>query len=448
MTSGAAWEPVHHRVFVDLCVVQKISGNPPRMQQILEVFQETTGTRFTVDELINHWDTMVKQWKIWCKLVQSRDMKWDSLTNTFGASDQEWANYLQVNPEAEQYRCNPPLFLKKLDVIFEGTNLDGEGNSNRSQGCEHLDKVNDAGVEAILTASNILDRRRHRRTKWTSSAHAIFVNLCYQEYLKGRRPVKYAGVYPKETWNMMQETINRSAKGVGYTVVQIKRHWDVTRRTWKQWCQTIDSPIMKWDANTRTFGATHEDWNTYLKVNKNDIAKAFRRKNIPHADKLATIFKGDVEPKKVKSARRVIDHQSESSQIHQEPVPSSTVVIYTNEPVITGREDRAEGDDENDEPTELLSRSDSEDEDVESVNPGSQSFNTEPMEEKSPVTASVKKKEYTMEECMECLDAMEEVEKGSDLYMSALNLFLTEEYRQIFLLLGNPSLRMSWLLRR
>ncbi|CAE5989742.1 unnamed protein product [Arabidopsis arenosa] len=263
-------------------------GNQPEMQPILEAFKEMKGVRFTIDQLMNHWDTMIKQWEIWCRLVQCIYMKWDPHTNTFGASDQEWANYLEMNPEAGQYRCNPPLFLKKLEIIFAGINLDGEGTSSGSkmkQLCEHRDEVNDTGYKSKLSASDIAILRRF---KWPPSSHAIFVDVCFQEYLKGNRPIRRNQIYTKEAWKMILEEINRIT-GLRYTHKQLENHFDLTRKSWKNWCKTIASPIMKWDANTRKFGATEEDWDKYLKVNKK--AGVFKRRHIPHVDKLATIFK-------------------------------------------------------------------------------------------------------------------------------------------------------------
>lgn len=142
----------------------------------------------------------------------------------------------------------------------------------------------------------------------------------------------------------------------------------------------------------------------------------------------------------------MINHHSESPQIH-EPAPSSAV--YTNDSV-TESDERADDDDEDnddddhDEPTPLIVL-DSEDD--ETVTPDCHRFNTKLME-KIVVDASVKKNEYTIAECMKCLDAMEEVEKGSVIYVFALDLFLKKEHREIFLLLKTSSLRMSWLLRR
>ncbi|XP_010486779.1 PREDICTED: L10-interacting MYB domain-containing protein-like [Camelina sativa] len=455
----ATWEPEYHRVFVDLCLEQKMLGNQPGTQHILKPFQQRTGARFTRKQLKNHWDTMIKQWKIWCRLVQCSDMKWDPVTNMFGASDQDWSNYLQVNPEAGQYRLNPPLFLKKLEVIFEDSNFDDEVTPGwkRKRVCKHRGEEYDTGDddeeeeerEDKQSASNFTSPQS--KGYWSPSSHELFVDLLFQEALKGNRPDSH---YPKETWKMMLETINHNT-GKSFTRPQLKNHWDCTRKGWKIWCQVIGDPMMKWDADTRTFGATDEDWKSYLKVNHR--AAVFRRKHILHADKLATIFKGLIEPGKAyfrHYRRRVGDnhHHPESPQLH-DPTPLST--LYTNEPV-TVSEDRADNDDDDDdddEPTLQDMRFDgvgfaeSRLQDVEIVTPGSHRFSTE-LSEKIPVNVSVKKYEYTIGECIECLDNMEEVEQGSDLYMFALDLFPTKEYREIFLHLKNSSLRLSWLLRR
>ncbi|EOA32707.1 hypothetical protein CARUB_v10016009mg [Capsella rubella] len=441
MTSGAAWNPEHHKVFVDLCVVQKISNSPLGMEHMLERFQERTGVSFSMEDLTNHWDTMVKQWTVWSRLIECQDMKWDPKTNTFGASEQEWANYLQVNPEAGEYRCNPPSFHKELDIIFSVSYLDGEGtsggSSQRMQICKPLDENNDtSGVEATLPVSNVpvaATRRpppRTHRSKWSSTTHAVFIDFCYKEYLKGNTPTKFHGAYSKETWQMMLETVNRSAKGVGYTLTQIKNHWEVIRRKWKLWCQLIESPSMKWDPITRKFGATDEDWDNFLKGHGK--AAPFKRKNMAHADKLATIFKGRIEPGFFIARphdKRVTDHDHE---------PTQPAAVQTNN--IAEDDDDDDDDDDGREPTPLI-RSDSEEADYAMI-----------MECQKYATGQVEivpvKKEYSIEKCMEYLNAMEEVEKGSELYMFALDLFLTKMYREIFVLLETSSLRMTWLLRR
>lgn len=54
---------------------------------------------------------------------------------------------------------------------------------------------------------------------------------------------------------------------------------------------------------------------------------------------------------------------------------------------------------------------------------------------------------YSIGECIDCLDGLEELEQGSDLYLFALDVFLKKEYREIFLQLKKPSVKISWLQR-
>lgn len=65
----------------------------------------------------------------------------------------------------------------------------------------------------------------------------------------------------------------------------------------------------------------------------------------------------------------------------------------------------------------------------------------------SAVSSTEGKCNYSIGECIECLDRMEEIEQGSELYMFALDVFLKQEYREIFLQLKTPNLRISWLQR-
>lgn len=54
---------------------------------------------------------------------------------------------------------------------------------------------------------------------------------------------------------------------------------------------------------------------------------------------------------------------------------------------------------------------------------------------------------FSIGECIDCLDGMDEVEPGSELYLFALDIFLRKEYREVFLQLKNPSVRIAWLQR-
>lgn len=54
---------------------------------------------------------------------------------------------------------------------------------------------------------------------------------------------------------------------------------------------------------------------------------------------------------------------------------------------------------------------------------------------------------YNIAECIKCLDSIEEIEQGSELYLFALDIFLKKEYREIFLNLKKSSTRIAWLTR-
>lgn len=64
-----------------------------------------------------------------------------------------------------------------------------------------------------------------------------------------------------------------------------------------------------------------------------------------------------------------------------------------------------------------------------------------------PISFRQAKLTYSIGECIDCLDAMEEVVQGSDLYLFALDVFLKKEYREIFLQLKKPNVRIAWLQR-
>lgn len=52
---------------------------------------------------------------------------------------------------------------------------------------------------------------------------------------------------------------------------------------------------------------------------------------------------------------------------------------------------------------------------------------------------------YTIIDCIQCLDAMNQVDVGTELYFYALDLFRQEDYRMIFMGLERPGMRLKWL---
>ena len=99
----ATWTHAFHKIFVELCLEQTLKGNRPGThftregwRNIVESFHRKLGVRYEKKQLKNHWDVTKEQWKIWCKLIETRSMKWDPTTQKFGASYKDWANYIRV----------------------------------------------------------------------------------------------------------------------------------------------------------------------------------------------------------------------------------------------------------------------------------------------------------------------------------------------------------------
>ncbi|CAH2073960.1 unnamed protein product [Thlaspi arvense] len=416
MRPKAVWEPEYHRVFLDLCVEQTLVGNKPGThfskegwRNILKSFQEQTGAMYDRMQLKNHWDTMSRQWKIWCRLVQSSYMNWDPDTNTFGAGDEEWAHYLQENPDAGQYRLSVPQDLEKLEIIFAGCNVEVKddevsGVRKRGRSFQDVEEEEDEDNRSMCSSSN-----PQTKGYWSPSTHELFLDLLVQETLKGNRPDTH---FNKEGWKTILETINEKT-GLGYTRAQLKNHWDCTRKTWKIWCQLVGTNIMKWDPETGSFGATEEEWRIYIR--ENPRAGQFRHKEVPHADKLSVIFSGVIEPGETytpPSRKKPLRDRSESPHLQQYEANWIDNKAAQQLDVV-------------------------------------KFMSSDGMLQESPVCVEIEsaKRKYCIGECIESLDAMKEVEEGSDLYLFALDQFLKREYREIFLELKKPSLRIAWLQR-
>lgn len=99
----ASWTPHYHKIFVDLCIGEALKGNKSGThftkegwRNIVACFAARTGTRYDKKQIKNHYDSTRKLWKIWDKLTGDENMKWDPECNTFGASEEDWDNYIKV----------------------------------------------------------------------------------------------------------------------------------------------------------------------------------------------------------------------------------------------------------------------------------------------------------------------------------------------------------------
>ena len=103
-TSKAKWTPANHKIFIDLCLEETLKGNKPGThftkegwRNIMGSFCAKTGVRYDRKQIKNHWDATRKQWMSWVKLIGDSSMKWNPETNEFGATEEDWRNYIKVS---------------------------------------------------------------------------------------------------------------------------------------------------------------------------------------------------------------------------------------------------------------------------------------------------------------------------------------------------------------
>ncbi|KAI4299460.1 hypothetical protein L6164_032920 [Bauhinia variegata] len=444
-TSKATWTPEFHKIFVNICVEETLKGNRPGThftkegwRNILESFYAKTGVRYDRKQVKNHWDATKKQWKTWVKLIGDSSMKWNPETNTLHATEEDWHNYIEANPEAAQFQVKEIQLPDKLDIIFGGEEQtegmksptwlkrpnDASANSSfcrkereKKHKCLYEDDdlksaivINATPINTITSEQSMPSFSRPKvKASWTPPVHKIFLDICLQETLKGNKPGTH---FKKEGWRNIVELFHAKS-GLKYERIQLKNHWDATREQWKIWRKLIGTSYMKWDQSNKKFEASEDDWNNYLQ--ENPEAAQFRLNEVQFADKLETIFNGTTITGETEPA--VQQSKYEDSVI--------TFPSHAKEPETAKPGEKTEC------PCDA----------VESRNGVIIQQNVT----RSPSTEA--KPDFSIGACIECLDSMNEVEQGSDLYLFALDVFLKKEYREIFLQLKKANLRISWLQR-
>ncbi|KAL3820159.1 hypothetical protein ACJIZ3_006064 [Penstemon smallii] len=207
------------------------------------------------------------------------------------------------------------------------------------------------------------------------------------------------------------------------------------------WHKLISTERMKWDPNTRTFGASEQEWDEYLE--EKPEAAPFRLKELLFAEKLDIVFDGTVNlgqtnrpyntPRKntnwmtaedPTSRRRKQDNkanENENQERFKKHQHGLTNTVFPVEELIGARLDGG----------------------------NFERCCYDAGESRSVITVQSppSKLSYSIEECIKCLDLIEELEQGSEVYLFALDIFLKKEYREIFLNLKKSSTKIAWLER-
>ncbi|CAM8916255.1 unnamed protein product [Rhodiola kirilowii] len=259
------------------------------------------------------------------------------------------------------------------------------------------------------------------KASWSPQIQQIFIDLCLEQIYLGN---KLKNTFTADGWCNIAESFHERT-GCWYDKKQFKNHWDFMKKQWKIWSKLIADSSMKWDPDSHKFDATDKDWETYLLDHPE--ASPFRNKELEFADKIDIIFEGidcnedsESTPSRKRQVEDAFAHftNSQDQQVGKIPMLNVTPLSCRIAPGV-GHEKRAD--------------------------------NVCDVESRSAVTGQSARggsNKYSIGECIDCLDEIEEIEQGGELYLSALDLFLKKEYREIFLQLKNPSIKLAWLTRQ
>ncbi|CAA2976091.1 Hypothetical predicted protein [Olea europaea subsp. europaea] len=271
------------------------------------------------------------------------------------------------------------------------------------------------------------------KANWTPVLHEMFIDLCLEQISMGNRP---GTSFNKDGWmNILNSFHTRT--GLGYDKVQLKNHLDVTKKHWTTWHQLVSTDAMKWNPETRRFGASEEEWTEYLEANPD--AAQFRFKELLFAEKLDIIFGvaagsgGTIRPLR---RRR---HNYSSTLTTQPSTRPKKHHNYLTERGASNHFAKHQDDSMNTSYNAIERVTAIPDSNIERCYDAVESRSFMTIQSPQP------RPSYSIEDCIKCLDTIEELEQGGELYLFALDIFLKQEYREIFLNLKKSSTRIAWL---
>ncbi|KAI3445097.1 hypothetical protein Pfo_001762 [Paulownia fortunei] len=250
--------------------------------------------------------------------------------------------------------------------------------------------------------SNIFKKNAKPKAVWNSDAHKLFVELC-------------CIFFSRDGWNKICVDFVQKTS-LNYNKKQLKNHWDNTKQDWKVWYKLITLDIgLGWDniKNTILICNWKNAWAPSEGSLPNDSTGPCQtqssqlEENIIQIDPEVQVEEPNkaVKPNQTKNGGGDTTGVRRHKRARDEfppPKYSRKVLSAANMDMYLGRICET-------------------------------------------VEAMGARLENTMQECINILNEMCEVPKGSELYLFACRLFLKNEQRNLFIALGNSELRFLWL---
>lgn len=133
---------IYVKTFLETCIQQvaeygRSSGSlkPQSWDHVMKTLKSTHNLVVDQKQMKNHYDYLKGKYQAWCKLKNHFKNFYDSSTNTFNLSEEEWDHWTKENPKAECLKTSPLTFPDLCTQLFDGvastsTNVRGS-NSTR-----------------------------------------------------------------------------------------------------------------------------------------------------------------------------------------------------------------------------------------------------------------------------------------------------------------------------
>ncbi|KAI3451700.1 hypothetical protein Pfo_008365 [Paulownia fortunei] len=251
--------------------------------------------------------------------------------------------------------------------------------------------------------SNIQQFKKNAKPKavWNSDVHKLFVELCCEQMSKGSKLWTF---FSRDGWNKICVNFVQKS-GLNYDKKQLKNYWDNTKQDWKA----------------------------------NPDAIKYRYKGLENFDELTSLFKEGYATGKNAWA------PSEGSLPNDSTGPYLEVQV--EEPNKAAKPNQTKNGVGDTAGVRRHKRARDEFPPPKHSRKVSSAANMDLYLSRicETVEAMGARSENTMQECINILNEMCEVPKGSELYLFACRLFFKKEQRNLFITLGNSELRFLWL---
>eukprot|EP00262_Sarcandra_glabra_P009157 TRINITY_DN2318_c0_g4_i1.p1 TRINITY_DN2318_c0_g4~~TRINITY_DN2318_c0_g4_i1.p1 ORF type:complete len:428 (-),score=66.79 TRINITY_DN2318_c0_g4_i1:223-1428(-) len=288
------------------------------------------------------------------------------------------------------------------------------------------------------------------KAQWRKKHHKIWVDLCLELVNNGRRP---GTCIDKIGYQYLLKEFNKRT-GLNYSRQQLKNHWDKTKSQWQRWNKLVSNTGLGWDPEKGTVVADDEWWANWLQEYPKD--KNWREEGLEFTQELDIIFGGAAALQGTLRASNNGPVQPSPSTMDIQDDDSPDMVSETQaQPVLSPVGAENVEDDTVDRTSSRHSRQTP----VIGVEPTSKRQKLsgaaklgrqlnrlcDAIESRSMATSRRYVEGASIKECIELLNQMPEVPRGSKLYLFAVDTFLNKECREAFIALELPEVRLLWL---